>query len=159
ALVASHSRSDSSDAIRIIEEVVRSIGAIPVELTAEEHDRVVARVSHAPQLLATALACAVARRRNDADLRLAGNGFSEMVRLAASRWSVWEDICRTNADEIAAALDEVISEIEGARSSIASGDFEGIASKFKEANAMLESNSLRDRQGSIAREEWTNPKR
>ena len=159
ALVASHSRSGSSDAIRTIEEVVRSIGAIPVELTAEEHDRVVARVSHAPQLLATALACAVARRRNDADLRLAGNGFSEMVRLAASRWSVWEDICRTNADEIAAALDEVISEIEGARSSIASGDFEGIASKFKEANAMLESNSLRDRQGSIAREEWTNPKR
>lgn len=158
ALVADSSRSRSSDAIRIIEEVVRSIGAIPVELTAEEHDRAVARVSHAPQLLATALACVVARRRNDADLRLAGNGFSEMVRLAASRWSVWEDICRTNADEIAVALDEVISEIEGARSSIASGDFEGIASEFKEANAMLESDSLRDRQGSIAHEEWTNPK-
>lgn len=158
ALVAAHSRSGSSDAIRIVEEVVRSIGALPIELTAEEHDRVVARVSHAPQLLATALACAVARSRNDADLRLAGNGFSEMVRLAASRWSVWEDICRTNADEIAAALDEVISEMEDARSNIASGDFEGIASKFKEANAMLESNSLRDRQGSISREEWANPK-
>lgn len=159
ALVADHSRSGAGDAIRIIEEVVRSIGAIPVELTAEDHDRVVARVSHAPQLLATALACAVARRRNDADLRLAGNGFSEMVRLAASRWSVWEDICRTNADEIAVALDEVISEIEGARASIVSGDFEGIASAFKEANAMLESNSLRNLRDSIAHEEWTKPKK
>lgn len=138
ALVVDDSKAESNRALRLVEEVVRSIGARPVKLTAEEHDRVVARVSHAPQLLATALACAVARRRNEADLRLAGSGFSEMVRLAASRWSVWEDICRTNADEITVALDEVIGEMEAARSSITSGDFDGVGVAFDEANSLAE---------------------
>jgi prephenate dehydrogenase len=138
ALVVDEAKAESSSAFRAVEEVVRSIGARPVKLTAEEHDRVVARVSHAPQLLATALACAVSRHRSDADLQLAGSGFSEMVRLAASRWSMWEDICRTNADEITVALDEVISEMEAARSSIASGDFDGLGEAFEAANGITD---------------------
>jgi prephenate dehydrogenase len=137
ALVVDEARNESSGVLRVVEEIVRDIGAGPVKLTAQEHDRAVARVSHAPQLLATALACAVARRRNGADLLLAGSGFSEMVRLAASRWSVWEDICRTNADEITLALDEVIGEIEAARSSITSGDFDGVGLAFEEANRLI----------------------
>jgi prephenate dehydrogenase len=134
ALIREGALDESSEALRLIEDVVRRIGARPVIVTAANHDRTVARVSHAPQLLATALACAVARRRNKADLGLAGVGFSEMVRLAASRWSIWEDICRTNADEITLALDEVISELEAARASIASGDFEEVGAAFSEAN-------------------------
>jgi prephenate dehydrogenase len=141
ALVVDEAKDESSGVLRVVEEIVRGIGARPVRLTAEEHDRVVARVSHAPQLLATALACAVARRRNEADLLMAGGGFSEMVRLAASRWSVWEDICRTNADEITLALDEVIGEIEAVRSSITSGDFDGVGTAFDEANRLT--NQLR----------------
>jgi prephenate dehydrogenase len=150
ALVVEDFKAESSTARRVVEEVARAIGARPVTLTAEEHDRVVARVSHAPQLLATALACAVARHRTEADLQLAGSGFSEMVRLAASRWSMWEDICRTNADEIAVALDEVISEMEAARSSIASGDFDGVGAAFEKANDLVrESGSLGDREDSL----------
>jgi prephenate dehydrogenase len=136
ALVVDETKGELS-LLRVVEEIVRGIGARPVKLTAEGHDRAVARVSHAPQLLATALACAVARRRNETDLLLAGSGFSEMMRLAASRWSVWEDICRTNADEITLALDEVISEIEAARSSITSGDFDGVGAAFDEANRLI----------------------
>lgn len=136
ALVACE--NENSGAVRAITEVVSGIGGMPIALTASEHDRVVARVSHAPQLLATALACAVARRRNEADLRLAGTGFFEMVRLAASRWSVWEDICRTNSDEITVALDEVIGEMEAARSSITSGDFDSVGAAFDEANSLAD---------------------
>ncbi len=153
ALIADDTRSESSSAFRLVEEVIRAIGAIPVALTAEEHDQIVARVSHAPQLIATALACVVARRRNETDLRLAGSGFSEMVRLAASRWSVWEDICRTNADEIALALDEVIGEIEAARSSIVIGDFDGISTAFEQANSLSGSCSLAGRNHSLAEED------
>jgi prephenate dehydrogenase len=120
-----------------VEELVRAIGGRPVEVSAEEHDQIVARVSHAPQLLATALACAAARHRSEADLRLAGSGFAEMVRLAASSWSMWEDICRTNADQIAVALDEVISEMDGVRSSVAGGEFDGLRAVFEEANELV----------------------
>jgi prephenate dehydrogenase len=134
ALVVDESNDRSIWAARSIADVVRGIGARPVMLTAEEHDRAVARLSHAPQLLATALACRV----NEADLRLAGGGFTEMARLAGSRWSVWEDICRTNADEIASALDEVIGEMEAVRSSISSGDFAAVGAAFGEANGLME---------------------
>ena len=149
--VVGAAKAESSSAFRVVEELVRCIGATPVRLTAAEHDRVVARVSHAPQLLATAMACAVARRRGGADLQLAGSGFFEMVRLAASRWSMWEDICRTNADEITVALDELIGEMEAARSSIASGDFDGVGAAFEEARRLLrQSRSLGDREDSLA---------
>ena len=137
ALVVNDAGPDASDELGVVEEMVQSIGARPVRLSAEDHDRIVARVSHAPQLLATALACAVARRRNETDLRLAGSGFSEMVRLAASQWPMWEDICRTNSDEITIALDEVISEIEAVRSNVAGGELDNVRVVFEEANDLV----------------------
>ena len=137
ALVVADQTVSEDSGLRAVEEMVQRIGAKPVKLSAEEHDRIVARVSHAPQLLATSIACAVARRRNVADLELAGSGFSEMVRLAASRWPMWEDICRTNADEITIALDELISEIEAARSNIEGGELDGMRSAFEEANDLV----------------------
>ena len=133
ALVVDESNDDSITAARTVADVVRDIGARPIKVTAEEHDRAVARLSHAPQLLATALACSAGR----SDLRLAGRGFSEMMRLAASQWPVWEDICRTNADEITAALEEVIGEMESIRSSVASGDFGSVGAAFGDANGLM----------------------
>jgi prephenate dehydrogenase len=129
--------------LQMVEKLVSAIGAVPVNVTAEEHDRTVARMSHVPQLVATALACTAARHSNQDDLRLAGTGFSEMVRLGGSRWSVWKDICRTNGDEICLALDDVISELEAVRSSISSGDFEGLGDAFETANGLVKTDALR----------------
>lgn len=132
-LVVDAKNAGSISAARTVADVVRDIGARPVMLTAQEHDRIVARLSHAPQLLATALACGV----DNAELRLAGAGFTDMARLAGSRWPVWEDICRTNADEITTALDELIGRMEAIRSSIASGDFAAVGSAFGDANELM----------------------
>ena len=104
ALIADHNKT--SAALRMMTEVVESIGARPIVVTAEQHDRIAARISHVPQLLSTALALAVARARESQTLAMAGTGFAEAARLAESRWSVWEDICGTNADEIEFALDD-----------------------------------------------------
>jgi len=137
ALVPDDRNPGAIDALRKVEQMVNAIGAVSVPISAAEHDRAVARMSHTPQLVATALACTVARRPKEPDLRLAGSGFSEMVRLAGSRWSVWEDICRTNADEISLALDDVIGEIEAARSSISSGNLEELGGAFELANKLV----------------------
>jgi prephenate dehydrogenase len=126
-----------SDALRAVTQVVRSIGATPIALSAEEHDRIAARISHSPQMLSTALALAVARRCEAGTLALAGSGFAEMTRLAESRWSVWEDICRTNADEISAALDETIAEIEAVRAAISSGDLASLCEMFDSAGSLM----------------------
>jgi prephenate dehydrogenase len=125
------------DALRSVEQVVNSIGAKPFRLTAEQHDRTAALISHTPQMLSTALALAVARKGEAETLALAGSGFMEMTRLAESRWSVWEDICRTNPDEIASALDGLIAEIEAVRGAISSGDLSGLSEMFDAAGSLM----------------------
>lgn len=121
------------DAVRTITETVKSIGATPISLTAEQHDRIAARVSHSPQLVSTALALAVARTGDEQTSSLVGSGVLEMTRLAESRWSVWEDICRTNSDEITSALDEAIAQMEAVRIAVSCGDFSSVGEMFTAA--------------------------
>lgn len=124
-------------AVNTVIEVVTEIGGKPLVLTAEEHDRLVARVSHAPQLISTALAVMTAGSSEAKTVALTGGGFTDMTRLAASDWSVWEDICRTNGDEIVCALDEFGQSIESMREAIRNGDFAKMKEAFRTANHFM----------------------
>jgi prephenate dehydrogenase len=91
--------------LRAVRRLVRDLGAQPIALTAGEHDRVVAHLSHVPQLVAWALAAAaekdgVVKRR----LALAGPGYRDMTRLSKSPRSLWREILAQNHDEVARAL-------------------------------------------------------
>lgn len=134
AIVTADGDSSGDEAEQVVTEVVKAIGARPVFMTAEAHDREVARVSHTPQLLSVALATACARYGDEVGKRLAGKGLGEMTRLAASRWSVWKDICETNRDEIVSALGEIAFEIESLREALYEGRFSTVAGAFEEAN-------------------------
>ena len=129
--------SGQSEAGDFVVEMVKALGGFPVLTTPDLHDRAVARISHLPQLLSTALAAAVAKSSSTEDGRLAGPGFSDMTRLAASRWAVWEDICRTNADEIACALAEMVREMEVMRFALESKEHEKLRDAFRAANEFL----------------------
>ena len=96
------------------------IGAIPVVLEPQEHDRIVAYTSHLPQLASTALAAVLDGR--DAVLPVSGPALLDMTRLALSPFDVWGDILATNGPAIRAALDcyiqrlQVFAEVLGAES-------------------------------------------
>jgi prephenate dehydrogenase len=93
-------------------ETLRRTGARVTWMTACEHDRAMALVSHLPQLVSSALAATVEAQPDGAALgRIAGAGFGDMTRLAASEWSVWRDILETNPSEVAAALDAFLSKL------------------------------------------------
>jgi prephenate dehydrogenase len=121
------------EAFEQMKEIAVRIGSKPIELEADAHDHIVARVSHAPQLLATALSLAVGNRLQSDTLEVAGNGLTEMTRLGRSAWSIWEDICRSNSDEIVEALNETLSQIEGVRDALSASDFAELGKKFKGA--------------------------
>src|SRR3989442_1444561 len=137
ALAGASVCNGGSGALQVMTEVVESVGAHPVVLTAEQHDRIAARISHVPQLLSTALALAVSQAPQPETLRLAGSGFAELARLAESRWAVWEDICRTNADEISSALDEAIAELEAVQAAVLSRDFSALEEMFDKAAQLM----------------------
>lgn len=124
----------SEVAVQVVTELAEAIGARPVMLSAEDHDRAVAMFSHAPQLVSTAMALAALRCEEPDSAAMAGPGFSSSIRLAASQWSVWEDICRTNADEISRALGLVSRQLEEIRLAIERGDFDEAGASFRQAS-------------------------
>jgi prephenate dehydrogenase len=119
---------DTPAARQFLEWIMR-IGAVPVLLSPEEHDRVVAWTSHLPQLASTALAATLARRTEMEDCRsVAGPGLLDMTRLAQSSYEIWCDILATNGPQIERALDAYISELRDLRwrlrGSYMGGEFE-----------------------------------
>ena len=92
-----------------------ALGAEPRVMTATEHDRLLAFVSHLPQLAASALMRVVGDEAGQAGLALTGRGLADTTRLAASPATIWRDICSTNTDQIRRALDGLIGELEGLR--------------------------------------------
>jgi prephenate dehydrogenase len=100
--------------------LVEKLGAEPVWLDADAHDRAAAVVSHLPQLLAVALAGVVRARTDETGLpvTLAGRGLRDALRLAGSPYSVWRDIILTNSDNLERALDQMIQALEQVRSDL-----------------------------------------
>jgi prephenate dehydrogenase len=97
-------QDSAPEAVLLVRDFVVSLGARPVELPAEAHDRSVAITSHLPQVLASALA--VIAERKDA-LNAAGPGFASATRVAGGAEDMWRDIFGTNAKEISEALIEI----------------------------------------------------
>jgi prephenate dehydrogenase len=86
--------------------LVAALGAVPIEMDAKRHDRVVAAISHLPYLLSTALVATVAREgeSDDAVWKLAAGGFRDMSRLAGSDVRMMGDILSTNTQAVATLL-------------------------------------------------------
>lgn len=103
-------------------EFVRALGAQPRILDAAAHDRLLAFLSHLPQLTASALMQVVGDAVGEAGLELAGRGLIDTTRLASSPAEIWRDIAGTNADEIRPALDTLIAILEDLRGDLTSGD-------------------------------------
>ena len=113
---------ESADAVERLSRFVTGLGAKPCVLSAEEHDRVMAYVSHLPQLAASALMEAVGAAAGLDGLRMAGRGLVDTTRLASSPPDVWRDICLTNADAIGDALDCLIARLTQLRGDLRHGE-------------------------------------
>jgi len=100
--------------------LIEKLGAEPVWLDADAHDRAAAVVSHLPQLLAVALAGVVRGQTDETGLpvTLAGRGLRDALRLAGSPYSVWRDIILTNSDNLERVLDQMVQALEQVRSNL-----------------------------------------
>lgn len=82
-------------------EVWRALGCKVVNMTPESHDAAFAAVSHLPHMLAFTLMNSVAGQpKGQAFMELAGPGFRDFTRIAASDPTVWRDILLTNRAEL-----------------------------------------------------------
>ncbi len=119
----------------LVHSVVRSFGADVLTLAPEQHDRLVATVSHVPHLTAAALMqMAAARGESDAALlRLAAGGFRDMTRIAAGDPGMWLDVCAENRHAIVDVLDELLGALGELRRVVDDGDPVGLEQRLRSA--------------------------
>jgi prephenate dehydrogenase len=113
---------EGGDAFEKLSAFVTALGAVPRALDAATHDRVLAFLSHLPQLTASALMQVVGDAVGQEGLALAGRGLADTTRLASSPPGIWRDIAATNADEIGPALDVLIAMLQDLRRDLPKGD-------------------------------------
>jgi prephenate dehydrogenase len=110
--------------------------AEPRILSVAAHDRLLAYLSHLPQLTASALMQVIGDAVGEDGLALAGRGLLDTTRLASSPSGIWQDIAATNADELRAALDALIAVLQELRADVDAGD--RLADVFASANRWRE---------------------
>jgi prephenate dehydrogenase len=119
---------------------VRAIGARPVGLTPERHDRLVAIVSHLPQVASSSLMGLAAVEEADEPeiLLLAAGGFRDLTRLAASHPALWRDILVANRADVGAAIDLFVDRLQRLRADLDLEDGGAVERSFEAAkNARL----------------------
>jgi prephenate dehydrogenase len=113
---------EAGDAVEKLSSFVRALGAEPRLMDVATHDRLLAFLSHLPQLTASALMGVVGEAVGQDGLALSGRGLADTTRLASSPADIWKDIAATNADEIGLALDALIAELQELRRDLQNGD-------------------------------------
>jgi prephenate dehydrogenase len=105
----------SADALDAVTALAVACGADPVVTDPQTHDQWVALVSHAPQLVAVAMAARLAPRDVPADaLKLAGQGLRDVTRIAASDSALWTQILTANAGPVAEVVAAVAEDLAAA---------------------------------------------
>ena len=113
---------ETSDvALEAVTALVRACGAVPVRTDAAAHDRWVALISHAPHLVAAAMAARLEEAPGEA-LDLAGQGLRDVTRIAAGDPALWTQILSANAAPVAEVLAVVAADLAEAARVLADGD-------------------------------------
>jgi len=111
----------SEAAIQVVTDLVRACGAVPVRTDPAAHDRWVALISHAPHLVAAAMAARLEETPGPA-LDLAGQGLRDVTRIAAGDTSLWTQILSANAAPVAEVLAAVAADLAEAARTLADSD-------------------------------------
>ena len=128
----------NSVALTRLKSFIRLLGARPVVVEPEKHDRLLAATSHLPQLVSTLLAATVADLLGGETKKLpvfAGAGLRDTTRIARSPFSVWGGILASNQQEVGRALELFAQKTTGVSDNFPNLDT--VKSQFDKAQAFL----------------------
>jgi prephenate dehydrogenase len=128
--------STAPERLRLLHGFVTALGARPVAIGPESHDRLVGLTSHLPHVLANVLLNQTGSTRIDGHdpLRAAGGSLRDMTRIAGANPRIWVDIFLDNRQALAAALAEQRRAIEQVERALAAGDAGFLARWIGEAS-------------------------
>jgi len=116
-------------------DVWTALGCKVVQMSPESHDAAFAAVSHLPHLLAFALMNSVAGQSKGREyLELAGPGFRDFTRIAASDPKVWRDILLANRAELAAQSQAFRNQLQLFEAAMSSADLQTLDALIAQAS-------------------------
>jgi len=128
------SEKASPESIDTVTGMTRKLGATPFLIDPQEHDDLVAGISHLPILLSAALVSLTTKNPSWSKMsRLASSGYYDLTRLASGNPEVNSHICLSNREAILSWIDEFSQELERYRQLVAHGD-ERLEQALAEAN-------------------------
>jgi prephenate dehydrogenase len=117
------SEKASPKSIDTVIDMVKKLGAIPSFIDAQEHDKLVAGISHLPMLLSAALVSLTTKDPSWPRMsKLAASGYHDLTRLASGSPEVNSHICLSNQEAIIDWIDKFSRELERYRQLVAKGD-------------------------------------
>lgn len=136
-------RNAPQQAVDIMQKIVKGIGAIPVVMDADEHDRVTGGISHVPHVIASALVNMVKEldTSNGSMQMLAAGGFRDITRIASSSPEMWENIVLSNKQQIRKLLEYFENILEKFKQSMEEEDSKVILDFFGRAKDFRDSMS------------------
>ena len=117
------------------EKVWRALGCQVKRMTPEGHDAAYAAISHLPHLLAFALMNAIQKPDEGKDfLALAGPGFRDFTRIAASDAAVWRDILLSNKEELVSQSRHFLRALQELEAAIKNNDPDALETLIDQAS-------------------------
>ena len=127
--------SNSMRHTKLAHDIWSTLGSHVSTMTAADHDQTFAAVSHLPHLLAFAAVHALTTHPQGADyLDMAGPGFRDFSRIAASDPAVWRDILSANRTEVLAQLAHFQSSLAQFEAAMQQGDTTGLQQLIQQAS-------------------------
>lgn len=122
-------------------ELVKSMGAIPLVVNDEQHDYIVAAISHLPHVISASLVNLVKASDSENGLMklIAAGGFKDITRISSSSPVMWQQICLTNRENISKLLGQYITALEEIKGRIDEQDADALIEFFKCAREYRES--------------------
>ena len=130
----------SLEAVTALQTLVESIGAIPLVLSSELHDRVTGAISHLPHVISAALVNLIeASDTKEGTMKLiAAGGFKDITRISSSSPEMWQQICLTNKENISELLDGYIASLISVKEKIDSASSRELYDFFANARQYRE---------------------
>ena len=117
-----------------VTRLVSLVGAMPLRMAADTHDRTTALISHLPHVIATVLVNTVAGAADPSGylLRLAAGGFKDLTRIASASPALWTGISLSNREMLLEAMQAVSARLTEFLDALESGDEARVQTLFEQ---------------------------
>ncbi len=122
-----------------LKKLVTSLGAYPVVISSDEHDKIVSQISHLPHLMASILVNTLDQNKGISSLPFVGGGFRDSTRIASGNPFMWKDIFFFNQKELLSSVKKLEEVLKECKRILENEDKENMLEHLKNAKLLRDS--------------------